>query len=203
MKISWMRKTVFLTVVATLLWCGISQASLTYTTIPFTYNGYNWERGANYPTGSGDIFGIGIPFNIPSSPNNNTWDSAVWLAGPQTLTIPVNITGVQKVFTLINCTWGYSGSQLTTLDFDWSGGLTVHKVLVGGTDIRDSFQGNYTNTIASPTVNVYTDPVAYGHPRVDMKPLPSMVPSTPVEPFWILSSPIPVTDQFNAPYYMA
>lgn len=171
MMISPKSKIIFFTVVATLLWFGTSQAGLTYTTIPYTYNKANYVRDTNYPTGNGDIFGIGIPFNIPSSPNLNTWDSNDYEYGygTRTITIPVNITGVQQVFTLINTSWGQNNSQSTTLDFDWSGGLTVHKILVGNTDIRTWNLTGYTDTILPPTVNVYTDPGSSLHPRVDMQ----------------------------------
>ena len=53
-----------------------AHGALNYLPIPFEYNGHNWDRDVNYPTGSPVVLG-GIPFNIPSNPNENTWDSVV------------------------------------------------------------------------------------------------------------------------------
>jgi hypothetical protein len=133
-----------------------AHGALNYLPIPFEYNAHNWDRDANYPTGFPVVLG-GIPFDIPSNPNQNTWDSNVGDAnGPKTITIPVNRAHVREVHTLFNCSWGGSGQQLTTLDFYWSGGTVDHKVLAAGVDIRDWWNGVYVNTISSPTVQVYS-----------------------------------------------
>ena len=67
-----------------------AHGALNYLPIPFAYNYHNWERDVNYPTGSPVVLG-GVPFTIPSNPNENTWDSVVGDAtGPKTITIPVN-----------------------------------------------------------------------------------------------------------------
>ena len=114
---------------------------------------------------------MGIPFNIPSNPNENTWDSVVGEAtGPKTITIPVNLANVSEVHTLFNCMWGSFGQQLTTLDFYWSGGTVDHKVLTAGVDIRDWWNGGTVNTSSSPTVQVYSGtgaPSPYLPTRVD------------------------------------
>ncbi|MCK9378430.1 MAG: hypothetical protein M0P73_20110, partial [Syntrophobacterales bacterium] len=99
----------------------------------------------------------GIPFNIPSNPNENTWDSVVGDAtGPKTITIPVNRANVREVHTLFNCCWGSPNLQLTTLDFYWSGGIVDHKVLIAGVDIRDWWEAGWVDTISLPTVEVYS-----------------------------------------------
>jgi hypothetical protein len=83
-----------------------AHGALHYLPIPFEYNGHNWDRDVNYPTGSQLVLG-GIPFDIPSNPNQNTWDSIVGEAtGPKTLTIPVNRAHVREVHALFNCSWG-------------------------------------------------------------------------------------------------
>ena len=98
----------------------------------------------------------GIPFNIPSSPNTNAWDSIIGGSGLKTLTIPVNRANVREVHTLFNCSYGTAGQQLTALDFYWSDGTKDHKVLTAGVDIRDWWNGVYVNTISPPTVQVYS-----------------------------------------------
>ena len=133
-----------------------AHGALNYLPIPFEYNYHNWERDVNYPTGSPVVLG-GIPFNIPSNPNENTWDSVVGEAtGPKTITIPVNRANVREVHTLFNCSWGSSGQQLTTVDFYWSGGTVDQKVLTAGVDIRDWWNAGWVDTISPPTVQVYS-----------------------------------------------
>jgi hypothetical protein len=130
--------------------------ALNYLPIPFAYNYHAWERDVNYPTGFPVVLG-GIPFNIPSNPHENTWDSVIGEAtGPKTISIPVNRANVREVHTLFNCSWGGSGLQLTTLDFYWSGGTVDHKVLIAGIDIRDWWNAGWIDTISPPTVQVYS-----------------------------------------------
>ena len=134
----------------------LAHGALNYLPIPFEYNGQNWERDVNYPTGSPVVLG-GIPFNIPSNPNKNIWDSIIGQAtGPKTITIPVNRANVRQVHTLFNCSYGSFGQQLTTLDFYWSGGTVNQKVLIAGVDVRDWWNGGSVNTISLPTVQVYS-----------------------------------------------
>lgn len=143
------------TVLAVLGLGAAAQADLTYTPIPFTYNDNNYGRDHNYPQGNPTLGGI--PFDIPIYPsNNNVWNSIVGGAGIKTLIIPVNLAGVREVDTLINVQYGSYGWQYTTLDFYWSGGAIVHKVLTDGVDIRDWWNGSGPLTISSPTINVYT-----------------------------------------------
>ena len=148
----------------------LAHGALNYLPIPFEYNGQNWERDVNYPTGSPVVLG-GIPFNIPSNPNQNTWDSIIGEAtGPKTITIPVNRANVREVHTLFNCSYGIAGQKLTTLDFYWSGGTVDQKVLTAGVDIRDWWNGGSVNTISLPTVQVYSGtgtPAPHLSTRVD------------------------------------
>ena len=147
-----------------------AHGALNYLPIPFAYNYHDWERDVNYPTGSPVVLG-GVPFNIPSYPNENTWDSVVGEpTGPKTITIPVNRANVREVHTLFNCSYGSSGQQLTTLDFYWSGGTVDQKVLTAGVDVRDWWNGGSVNTISLPTVQVYSGtgtPVPHLATRVD------------------------------------
>ena len=134
----------------------LAYGALNYLPIPFAYNYHNWERDVNFPTGSPVVLG-GIPFTIPSNPNQNTWDSVVDEAiGTKTITIPVNRAHVREVHTLFNCCWGSLGLKLTTVDFYWSGGTVDHKVLTAGVDIRDWWNAGWIDTIVAPTVEVYS-----------------------------------------------
>jgi hypothetical protein len=147
-----------------------AHGALNYLPIPFAYNYHNWDRDVNFPTGSPVVLG-GVPFTIPSEPDQNTWDSVVGEAtGPKTLTIPVNRANVREVHTLFNCSWGSPGLQMTTLDFYWSGGTVDHKVLTAGVDIRDWWNAGGVDTILPPTLQVYSGtgiPDPYLPTRVD------------------------------------
>jgi len=164
--------TCMLVIMGSLASVSVPQAhgALNYLPIPFAYNYHDWGRDVNYPTGSPVVLG-GIPFNIPSYPNENTWDSVVGEpTGPKTITIPVNRANVREVHTLFNCSWGSPGLQLTTLDFYWSGGTVDHKVLTAGLDIRDWWNAGWIDTISPPTVQVYSGtgtPEPYLATRVD------------------------------------
>jgi hypothetical protein len=65
-------------------------------------------NGDTFPTGSQNF---GVPFAIPTGPNN-VWLGAVAAdcgAGTLRLTIPVDVPGVRSVFTLLNTFWGEQG----------------------------------------------------------------------------------------------
>lgn len=166
-KISQSGKAVLLAVVVTLWCCGpIMANSLTYRPITFAYNNTNFNRDSNFPMGNVTLGGVHFSIPLSNETGLNTWDSLQpaegggWVAGPLSVTIPVNVTGVQQVFTLINTSWGMGAdwnAQLTFLDFYWSGGLTVHKVLTDGVDLRNWDSRTWVQTISPPTVNVYTD----------------------------------------------
>ena len=96
-----------LVIIGSLASSSVPQAhgALNYLPIPFEYNYHNWERDVNFPTGSPVLLG-GVPFTIPSNPNENTWDSLSGVSGPKTLTIPVNRAHVREVHTLFNCWCG-------------------------------------------------------------------------------------------------
>ncbi|MDO9531698.1 MAG: hypothetical protein Q7O12_06155 [Deltaproteobacteria bacterium] len=147
-----------------------AHGALNYLPIPFEYNSDNTVRDVNYPTGTPVVLG-GIPFNIPSSPNLNTWDSIIGApTGPKTIPIPVNRANVREVHTLFNCSWGSPGRQWTTLDFYWSGGTVDQIVLTAGVDIRDWWNAGWVDTTTPPTVQVYsgTGPPPHSLPtRID------------------------------------
>ena len=72
-----------------------------------------------HPAGEPTILG-GVPFDIPSSGNDifNSDIAADHGPGTVTLTVPVNLSGVTAVDTLINTGWGQPGpSVLASLTF--------------------------------------------------------------------------------------
>ena len=90
----------------------------------------------------GNVVLGGIPFNIPVG-GNNEWTSGNGggefdsSKGIFTLTIPVNIAGVDSVYTLINSSWGVPTGGRILIEFFGSGGAYYSRDLVGNSDVRD------------------------------------------------------------------
>ena len=122
---------------------------------PWTYVGPNdflIINGSTFPTGNQN-FG-GVPFSIPTSPNNYWAAGAAANFGPGTvsLTIPVGVSGVTSVFTLLNTMWGFAGPQAYLfITFNGSNGATATRPLVGNVRIRDYNNDGNTNTINNTT----------------------------------------------------
>jgi hypothetical protein len=67
--------------------------------------------GSTFPTGTQN-FG-GVPFAIPTAPNNywNGGAAADMGSGVVNVTIPVGLSGVTSVFTLLNNMWSQPGPK--------------------------------------------------------------------------------------------
>jgi hypothetical protein len=118
---------------------------------PWTYVGPNdflIINGSTFPTGAQN-FG-GVPFAIPSGPNNY-WAAAAaanFGSGTVSLTIPVDVSGVTSVFTLLNTMWGWAGpNAYLFITFTGSNGATETVPLVGNVNVRDYNNDGNTNTI--------------------------------------------------------
>jgi hypothetical protein len=114
---------------------------------------------STYPTGLPTTLG-GVPFDIPASGNNifNSDIAANHGSGRVTVSLPVNLSGVIAVDTLIDTGWGQTGpTSLASLTFTFSDASTFVEPLIGNQDIRDHFSGAFTNSINdTTTVNVFT-----------------------------------------------
>ncbi len=134
-------------------WCG--EALIGCSTFPFGTRHYD-----------------GIAYAIPGNKGgtaNNAWfatDAAGQGGGTVSITIPVNVAKVKTVYTLMNTEWGSTQSGLITITFTGSGGATWTYALVGGTNVRDYNNGNFTNTCIcqlpggagqSATINAWTN----------------------------------------------
>jgi hypothetical protein len=120
---------------------------------PWTVTGPNGiSNGSTFPTGSQN-FG-GVPFLIPSGPNN-FWSGASAAhsgGGIVGLTIPVGVAGVTSVYTLLNTMWGQPGPQTyLSITFTGTGGATSTQALAGGVNVRDYNQDGYQNAVNNTT----------------------------------------------------
>jgi hypothetical protein len=126
-------------------------------------------RHPEYPSGEGVLLG-GVPFDIPSV-GPNMWsaaDAAGGGPGVVSVTVPIGMSGVRGVHTLINTLWGVSGSPaLAHLIFNFDDGTSFIKPLIGDVDIRDYYANTWTNSInGTTTVRVFfTDTDRPGAPN--------------------------------------
>jgi len=122
---------------------------------------------AEYP--EGDVTLGTIPFSI-STGGNNIWSSNYSDPNPHQIDISVGISGVSKVYTLINTDWGQNSSKgsFAAIEFYGSEGASFKKELYGNVDIRDWQSGGWTNSInETTTINVFKS--SDGQFRLDMQ----------------------------------
>jgi len=145
---------------------GVANARLQATWPTFT--------GVPYPEGN-QTWG-NIPWALGSG-GNNTWFSRVASgANPRSVTIPINVSQVTSVYTLMGTWQGNTNQNLyVELEFIGSAGGTYITTFFGGVHVRDWFNGIYTNAVTSPNTaaNVYSVNIGpnggTGTSRLDMQ----------------------------------
>jgi len=127
---------------------------------PWTFTGpTHIINPSTFPIGNQN-FG-GVPFAIPTGPNNFWLGAAAanFGSGVVSLTIPVGVQGVTSVFTLLNTFWSQPGpNAYLYITFTGSAGATVTQPLVGGVNVRDYNNDGFQNTVnGTSTVQVWTN----------------------------------------------
>ena len=137
-------------------------AATIYETVPLpVLNDRLQNREPAYP--EGEVVLGGVPFDIPTG-GNNCWWSGTTPSGLVTLVVPVHEYGVQEVHTLIQTGWGVTGWPYAWVEFVGSEGAYYRKDLYGNVDIRDWYNGAYTNSInGTTTIEVWSN----GQHRLD------------------------------------
>jgi hypothetical protein len=106
-------------------------------------------------TSSGTSCGIA---GLPGAGACNYYDGFNFTAG-KTLTVPVGVSGVTDVYTLMNAYWGSSDTgQVASVEFFGSGGATETFDLYGGSNIRDFY---LSNPATNKTINGTTTQNAF------------------------------------------
>lgn len=122
-------------------------------------------RHPDYPTGTGVLLG-GVPFDIPNSRFNIWTGSAAAHGGSDMveLELPINLSNVAGVHTLINTIWGQTGpNPYASLRFHFDDGTLFIKRLVGDDDVRDYYANTWTNSInGTTTTRVFFTDADYG-----------------------------------------
>lgn len=145
---------------------GVANARLQATWPTFT--------GVAYPVGN-QSWG-GVPWQIPTTGNNTWFSRDIAGATPKSVVIPVNQSNVRSVYALMG-TWQGTTIQTRFVDISVanSDGFLHTVRFFGGVDIRDWYNGAYTNSITSwkTTPSVYSVNIgpngAAGTSRLDMQ----------------------------------
>lgn len=144
--------------------------ALSYTPLSFEYNAdiqtYGFINGSSFP--EGDLTLGDIPFSVPEGTDLNIWHSNVGSSDEtKSLSVSINLLGVDKIYTIINTYWGESVSgSYAYINFEGSGGSYYQYILDGNYNIRDYYGGSFTNTLNAPdAANVWSQ----GGIRLDMQ----------------------------------
>jgi len=152
---SMFRRTISTVAVGMLLAAGSSQAAIPLdlsSVANARFDSTGFIGGGSYPTGSPLVTFDGIDYRLPAT-GNYMWHSANQFLGgipnPRSVTIPVNLFGIDLVYTLMGTWWGEKAAgSLATITFNGSGGLVHSLDLDGGVYIRDyNYNPTYTTTL--------------------------------------------------------
>ncbi len=101
-----------------------------------------------FAAGEGETAG-GVPFVFTTLPNGTNA-----ISDPTAAVIPVGLSGLNAVYTLINSSWGSPRAHIGSLTFSWANGRQDTVQLVVGDNVRDHYFGTYANTLSSPDVTL-------------------------------------------------
>jgi uncharacterized protein (TIGR03437 family) len=132
-----------------------------------TYS-YVWILGSNnIQTGLVSTFpatdfttsnSLATPFTIRSETGNcgpagaspcNFYDAFGFSGAGKTTIVDVSIANPTDAYTLMNAYAPINGQQLATIEFVGTMGTSITFPLIGGKNIRDFYQGSFTNTLAN------------------------------------------------------
>ena len=132
-------------------WANAAQKKISISSLANnTWCGEDLIGCSTFPVGTKHYNGVAYTMlGNKKGTENTAWfavDAAGHGGGTVSITIPVNVAKVKTVYTLMNTEWGSTQSGLISITFTGSGGATWTYDLVGGTNVRDYNNGNYTNT---------------------------------------------------------
>jgi hypothetical protein len=111
-----------------------------------------YTHGYGYPQDGGPLSVAGIPFTLATiSPSGHTAVIQASGSAPQTFSIPVNLSGVVTVDTLIDSAFpfdtGSCGTTIGELDFVGVTSSPFVYTLTEGINVRDHYNGSFCNTV--------------------------------------------------------
>jgi hypothetical protein len=132
---------------------GIAQAeSFTYVSTPANDNIQN-VLISTFPTGNFTANNpLATPFSIGSGATN-FYDGFGLAGAGNSITMDVSVFNPTDVYTLMSATYPAS-TELASIQFIGTGGADVTYQLIGGSDIRDYYQGSFVNTLNNTVLGV-------------------------------------------------
>jgi hypothetical protein len=151
---------------AILIFAGMAQAdSFTYVSLPMANNNIQTGLINTVPTGTFTADNsLATPFNLAGNgltncgPGANAacnfYDGFGFAGAGNSITLNVSVADATNVFTLMNA-YDPPATQLATVEFLGTGGTSITFSLIGGNNIRDFYQGAFTNSLTNtvPGVN--------------------------------------------------
>jgi hypothetical protein len=141
--------------VGLLLAAGIAGAN-TFTTVTIPVDN-NVQTGliSTFPTSSFTGPG-GVPYNVAGNGSNTCGPRGTAACNfydgfdeeGSSITLDVSVADPTEAFTLMNA-YSPQAAELATIEFVGTGGTSITFELVGGSDIRDFYQGSFTNTLTN------------------------------------------------------
>jgi len=108
------------------------------------------------------FFDMQVPFNLESSEENNIWQSDY-------VSIEMKPVKATSVHSLMNCFWGTMSSSIGSIQFKFVDKTTYSVDVIVGENIRDYFQGGFTNSISATYVTEIMSPSDPSWIRLDMQ----------------------------------
>jgi hypothetical protein len=153
-----------LVLVGALAFAGAAVAN-TFTFVPITPANNNIQTGliSTFPTGSFTASNaLATPFNIASNGSSNCGPGGAsacnfydgFSGAGASITLNVSVANATEGFTLMNAYDPAGGTELATVEFLGTGGTNITFDLIGGNDIRDFYQGVFTNTLTNTVAGV-------------------------------------------------
>jgi hypothetical protein len=143
---------------------GMTAQAATYQSIALPIDALNvnltsWSGGDIYAplfaAGSGTAAGTDVPFVFTQ---NTGGQNALYEY--DAVDVPIGVSGVTSVHTLINSAFGAADTKVGSLTFTFSTNESFSIDLIEGVNIRDHYHGRYVNTVSDPSVTAN----AFGSP---------------------------------------
>ena len=141
----------------------LGATAFTYVTIP-TSNNIQTALISTIPTGTFTANNtLATPFSISAAPGKcgpsgnspcNYYDGFGFSGSGKSITMEVDVASPTDVYTLMNAYQPAGGQQLATIKFVGSGGASLTFALIGGQDIRDYYQGSFSNSLTNGVAGV-------------------------------------------------
>lgn len=125
--------------------------------------------GSGYPQNGGIVTIAGIDHQLAKGANGKT--GSMFFAN-ETKIVPINLTGIAEIYTLINSANGINGQLNGVIEIHGTNNLVQTVTLTQGINIRDHFNGNWNNVATGLNGTVsYQTGVRFDQQKIVLDPL--------------------------------